>query len=76
METDSALEPLLRVGDAAVGLDVLTGLYARMRDDPYPVDLDALWRRVGVRPTASGVTFDDTAPLAAVRRALTASYSV
>lgn len=74
METDSALEPLLRIGDAAVGLDVLTGLYARMRDDPYPVDLDALWRRMGVRLTASGVTFDDSAPLAAVRHALTAPY--
>ena len=75
METDSPLDPLLRIGDAAVGLPVLTELYARMKDDPYPVDLDALWQRLGVRLAGQDVTFDDAAPLAAVRRALTAPYA-
>ena len=71
MEQDSAIEPLLRTGDAAVGVPVLAGLYARMKDQPYPVDLDALWQRLGVRIEGERVVFDDAAPLAAIRRALT-----
>jgi hypothetical protein len=74
METDSALDPLLRIGDAATGLPVLTELYARMKDSPYPVDLEALWRRLGVRMEDQRIVFDETAPLAAVRRALTAPF--
>jgi hypothetical protein len=75
METDSPIEPLLRIGDAAVGVPVLSELYARMKDAPFPVDLDALWRRLGVRVEGQDVRFDDAAPLAAVRRALTAPYA-
>ena len=75
MEIDSPLEPLLRIGDNAVGVPVLAGLYARMKDSPTPVDLDTLWRRLGVRLADQAVVFDDAAPLAAVRRAITAPYS-
>ena len=75
METDSEIEPLLRIGDAAVGLPVLSELYARMKEQPYPVDLDALWQRLGVRLDEQRVLFDDAAPLAAIRRALTAPYT-
>ena len=74
METDSAIEPLLHIGDAAVGVPVLAELYERMKGEPYPVDLDALWRSLGVRQDDQRVVFDDTAPLAAVRRALTQPY--
>jgi len=72
MEHDSELEPLLRIGDAAVGVPVLARLYASMKDRPHPVDLDALWQRLGVRLDGDAVSFDDAAPLAAVRRAMTA----
>jgi hypothetical protein len=75
METESALEPLLRIGDAATGLPVLIELHARMKDSPYPVDLDALWQRLGVRMEDQRIVFDEAAPLAAVRRALTAPFS-
>ncbi len=71
METDSTLEPLLKIGDAAVGVPVLQELHAQMRDEPHPVDLDALWRRLGVGLDAGNVAFEDSAPLAAVRKALT-----
>ncbi len=71
MELDSALAPLLRIGDAAVGVPVLSELYESMKEQPHPVDLDALWQRLGVRLRDGGVLFDDSAPLAAVRRALT-----
>jgi hypothetical protein len=43
-----------------------------MGASPVDVDLPALWRRLGVVARADGVAFDDTAPLAAVRKALTA----
>lgn len=73
MELDSALPPLLRAADEAVGVPVLSELYARMRAQPYPVDLPALWRKLGVRlDDRQGVVFDDAAPGAAIRRALTA----
>jgi hypothetical protein len=74
METDSPIEPLLRIGDAVVGLPVLGELYAGMKGEPYPVDLEALWSRLGVRLEGERVVFDDAAPLAAVRRALTQPY--
>ena len=71
IEQDSAIEPLLRLGDQATGVPVLQTLYGQMKDAPYPVDLDALWASLGLRMVTDGVEFDDSAPLAAVRVALT-----
>jgi hypothetical protein len=53
---------------------VLQELYAQMRGAPYAVDLPALWKKLGVGVAAEGVQFDDQAPLAAVRRALTQPF--
>ena len=39
METESELEPLLEIGDRAVGVPVLSELYGRMKDQPAPTDL-------------------------------------
>jgi hypothetical protein len=39
---------------------------------PGTVDLADMWKRLGVRVEAGRVTFDDHAPLAALRRAITA----
>ena len=72
METASPLEPLLALGDKAVGVPVLSELYENMKDRPAPVDLDALWQRLGVRAAGSSVVFDENAPEAALRRAITA----
>ncbi len=63
---------LLAAADVAIGLPVLGALYERMGPRPMPADLEAYWQRLGVIETAEGVSFDDTAPLAAIRRALTA----
>ena len=71
METASPLEPLLALGDKAVGVPVLSELYENMKDRPAPVDLDALWQRLGVRAAGSSVVFDENAPEAALRRAIT-----
>jgi hypothetical protein len=66
------LERLLREGDRATGVPVLTELHARMGARGEDVDLAALWQRLGVRAAGDSVSFDDKAPLAAVRRSLTA----
>jgi hypothetical protein len=66
--------PLTRVlerGDAAVGVPVLTELYEQMRATPVDVDLDGLWRELGVSLVDGEVIFDEEAPLAPVRRAIT-----
>ena len=64
---------VIEIGDAATGVPVLAELYAKMAHAPAPVDLPGIWRRLGVVTSARGeVTFDDAAPLANVRRAMTA----
>jgi hypothetical protein len=68
IETTSPLMPLLEIGDRATGVPVLADLYARMKDQPGPVDLDALWLDLGVGDRGR---LDDSAPFAATRRAIT-----
>jgi hypothetical protein len=58
----------LQSADRATGTDVLQKLHARLGAAPDNVDLDALWSRLGVRAREGSVTFDDGAPLAALRR--------
>jgi hypothetical protein len=60
------VQRVLDTADAAVGQNTLAELYARMKDAPAPVDLDGLWRELGVQ----GGQLVDSAPLAAVRRAI------
>lgn len=67
-----SIQRAFQIGDDAVGVPVLMDLYGRMKDKPYTPNLDALWKRLGVMQTAGGVRLDDDAPLASVRRAITA----
>ena len=60
----------LAIGDKATGTDVLTRQYEAMRHEPETTDLAALWRDLGISAGDHGISFDDTAPLAAVRRAI------
>lgn len=63
---------LIEVADRAIGHPVLGELYARHRDAAVPIDLESMWRELGVvRGAGGGLTFDDAAPLAHVRRAIT-----
>ena len=50
----------------------LGALYEKMGPRPMPTDLQAYWQRLGVIERAQDVSFDDTAPLAAIRLAITA----
>lgn len=62
------LERALRRGDEATGTTVLQELYADMKDEPKHIDLQAIWQELGVSLREGRVTYDDTAPLAALRR--------
>ena len=62
----------LAMGDQATGTNVLIELYDEMRATPVSPDLAQLWQRLGVKLSRDGVEFDDAAPLAAIRRAITA----
>jgi hypothetical protein len=67
IEADWPLERALATGGEGTGTKVLADLYEQMRAQPYPVDLPKLWADLGVKPGNGAVTFDDRAPLAAVR---------
>ena len=54
--------------DRATGGTVMADLAARYAFAGSPLDLDDLWRRLGVRLDANQVVYDDTAPLAAMRK--------
>lgn len=68
------MSQVIEVGDRAIGAPVLAELYATHATRPVRVDLEGLFRDLGVAPgPGKTVTFDDAAPLAAVRRAITTS---
>lgn len=69
------LEDALRAGDRASGANVLQTLYNKMKDKPVGADLDALWLQLGVQSSGASVRFDDSAKLAAIRRAITSGES-
>ena len=65
-------EQTLAVGDAALDQPSVSALYAEHSALPVRVDLDALFRRLGVSERGGRVVFDDGAELAHVRRAIAA----
>ena len=67
------IERALQTGDQAVGCPVLENLYNQMKATPVQTDLAALWQRLGVELNGGEVTYNDQAPLAAVRKAITAA---
>ena len=69
------MQRIFSVGDKTTGTTVLDDLYKKMRAKPYAPDLDALWRELGVSVQGGRVVFEDSAPLASIRRAITAPPS-
>lgn len=59
------------VGDAATGTHVLEDQYDHMADQPVKIDLAAIWNKLGIIRTPDGIRFDDKAPEAAIRIAIT-----
>jgi hypothetical protein len=65
------LDKVLAAGDAATGTSVLSELYREMKDRPVAPDLEGLWKELGVALVDGAIRFDDSAPLASLRRNLT-----
>ena len=64
-------EKIFRRGDAAIGMPILEKLHERLGAHPETTDLPALWSQLGVSRKGGTVVFNEDAPLAAIRRALT-----
>jgi hypothetical protein len=62
---------VLRIGDAATATRVLEDLYDQEKAAPVIPALDSLWRELGVPQDPLTEPFDDHAPLAAIRIAIT-----
>jgi hypothetical protein len=74
-EVNWSIGHILTTADNAVGVDVLTHLHDQWGSKPVKPDLDALWRDLGLRFGGGSLEFDDSAPLAAIRAAITAKHS-
>ncbi len=71
VESHWKIERFLETGDRATGTAALADLHRTLGFAPVQTDLGALWSELGVRAQGDHVTFDDAAPLAATRRAIT-----
>jgi hypothetical protein len=69
---DSDIADVLRIGDAATGTHVMSDLYLKIKATPQAPDLDVLFTLLGVPNDPKTEAFDDHAPLAAIRVAITA----
>ncbi|HLK53449.1 MAG TPA: hypothetical protein VKU42_08325, partial [Candidatus Angelobacter sp.] len=68
---DWQIEQALTMADKATGTKVLMDLYHEMRDKPAPVDLDQLWQKLGIAVKDGKVIYNDKAPEANIRKAIT-----
>jgi hypothetical protein len=73
MEWEWAIETIFQTGDKATGTHALQNLYREWKDRPVNVDLAQLWLDLGVEKKNDTVIFHDNAPLAAIRKAMTAA---
>jgi len=71
IDKDWPVARVLNVGDKATGTAVLEDLYAKWSNAPVDVDLAKMWQDLGIREQSGKILFDDGAPLAGVRKAIT-----
>jgi len=71
--SDWSLERVMDVGDAATGTDSIHKIHLLLGAKPFDPHLEELWRKLGVREERGRIAFDETAPLAAMRRSMTQS---
>jgi hypothetical protein len=65
------IDEVLRIGDAATGTRVLQDLYGQIKTTAQTPDLERLWTSMGVPTDPRSDPFDDAAPLAPIRIAIT-----
>ncbi len=70
IEVDWPIERAFEIGDKATGTKVLAELYGQMGEKSQAPNLQDLWNELGIRREGRSVTFDKSAPLAAVRAAI------
>lgn len=61
---------VVAVADKATGTDVVSKLYETHAHAAVKIDLDATFAALGVSMVRGQIAFDDTAPLAAIRKAM------
>jgi len=69
------LEQVLAEGDRALGGSELAALRRRLGEAPVTVDLEGLFRSLGIEERNGRIVYDDRAPLAAVRRGIATAFS-
>jgi hypothetical protein len=69
---ERSIEDVLRIGDTATGTHVMYDLYQQNKATPQSPNLELLWKALGVPSDPLTQPFDDHAPLAAIRIAITA----
>ena len=69
---DWELAQALKNGDQMTGTTVLSDLYSKWKDKPVNVDLASLWKELGIAADGKSVRLAEDAPMAAMRRAITA----
>ncbi|HEY1923582.1 MAG TPA: hypothetical protein VGG44_12590, partial [Tepidisphaeraceae bacterium] len=67
---DWTLDRLLDAYDAGIGVPVFKQLHDEMGNKPVNVDLDELWKSLGVISDGQTIRFNDAAPLANIRRGI------
>ena len=72
IDTSRPVQQLFQTGDQATGTHVLEEMYRQWSETPVPVDLDQLWRQLGIESRQGRLTFNSVAPLSAIRVRLTA----
>jgi len=59
-----------KIADKSIGSKILQQMYARWTESPVTVDLAPIWHKLGISEKAGQITFDESAPWAAARRAI------
>ena len=72
MEYEWNIDTIFETGDKATGTHVLANLYREWKNGHSEVDLEKLWKHLGIERSGDNITFRANAPLAAIRKAITA----
>jgi hypothetical protein len=72
INTESELSSVLQLGDRSTGTTILSDLYRSWKDTPVHVNLNQLWDQLGIQRGPHGIKLSDAAPLANIRKAITA----
>jgi hypothetical protein len=71
INVDWSLDRALQTGDRATGTHVLEDAYSQMGNQYHMIDLDAMWKELGVTREGDHVVFNDAASMAATRHSIT-----